>query len=93
MTAHDIITSGHEHEDRTITIVVNTRTHQWAEKTISFEELVQLAYPDQPVGEGDAVTVSFSRGHDHKRDGSLAPGNSVEIKNKMVFDVYRTARS
>jgi len=94
MAAHeDATTLGHEHQDRTVTIVVNTRARQWAERTISFEDLGEIAYPGQPVGEGDDVTVQFSRGHDHKREGSLTAGHSVEVKNKMVFDVYRTARS
>lgn len=86
-------TPGHEHQNRTVTIVVNTRAHEWAEKSISFEELLEIAYPGQPVGEGDDVTVRFSRGPDGKRDGSLTAGRSVKVKNRMVFDVYRTARS
>ena len=84
---------GHEHEDHTVTILVNTRPYQWAEKTISYEEVVELAYPGQPAGDGEEVTVRYSRGHDGKQDGSLTPGHSVKVKNKMVFDVYRTSRS
>lgn len=84
---------GHEHEDRTVRIIVNTRPHQWAEKAISYEEVVELAYPGEPVSEGEDVTVSFTRGHDEKHEGSLTPNHSVKVKNKMVFDVYRTARS
>lgn len=86
-------TSGQEHEDRTVTIVVNTRPQPWPEKTISYEEVVELAYPGQPVGDGEEMTVRFTRGHDDKHEGSLTPGRSVKVKNKMVFDVYRTSRS
>jgi hypothetical protein len=89
----DEVTEGHEHEDRTVQIVVNTRPHSWAEKTISYEEVVELAYPSQPIGDGEEVTVRFTRGHNDKPDGSLTPGHSVKVKNKMVFDVYRTSRS
>ena len=84
---------GHEHQDRTITIVVNTRPHQWAEKTISYEEVVDLAYPGQPPGADDEVTVRFTRGHGDKPQGSLTVGHSVRAHNRMVFDVYRTSRS
>lgn len=84
---------GHEHENRTVTIIVNTRPHQWAEKTISYAEVVELAYPGQPAGEGEEVTVSYTRGHDEKHEGSLTPTHSVKVKHKMVFDVYRTTRS
>ncbi|WP_165356877.1 multiubiquitin domain-containing protein [Nocardioides zhouii] len=81
------------HEDRTVRIVVNTRPHRWAEKTISYEEVVNLAYPGQPIGEGEAVTVAYTRGPNEKHEGSLSPKHSVKVKNKMVFDVYRTSRS
>jgi len=91
-TKPDVI-DGHEHQDRTVQILVNTRPHDWGEKTISYEELVELAYPGQQIGDGDEVTVRFSRGHDDKREGSLTAGHSVKVKHKMVFDVYRTARS
>ncbi|MBB2892181.1 multiubiquitin domain-containing protein [Flexivirga oryzae] len=93
MEAPEAEKPGHEHQDRTVKIIVNTRPHEWAEKTISYEEVVELAYPGQPVGEGEEVTVSFTRGHDEKHEGSLTPNHSVKVKNKMVFDVYRTSRS
>ncbi|MBJ8342973.1 multiubiquitin domain-containing protein [Antrihabitans sp. YC3-6] len=94
MTASEIGTTlGHEHHDRAITIVVNTRPCEWTERTISYEEVVELAYPGQPIGEADEVTVRFTRGHAEKREGSLTPGRSVKVKDKMVFDVYRTSRS
>jgi hypothetical protein len=94
MTASEVETTlGHEHEDRTVEIVVNTRPYRWAEKTISYEEVVNIAYPGQPVGDAEDVTVRFTRGHDEKRDGSLTAGHSVKVKNKMVLDVYRTSRS
>lgn len=94
MTAHEIETAlGHKHEDHTVAIVVNTRPHEWTAKTISYEQIVDLGYPGQPVGDGEEITVRFTRGHDEKREGSLTPGHSVKVKNKMVFDVYRTSRS
>jgi hypothetical protein len=94
MTASEIETTlGHEYEAHTVTIVVNTRPHEWAAKSISYQEVVEFADPGQPVGDGEEVTVRFTRGHDEKREGSLTPGHSVKVKNNMVFDVYRTSRS
>lgn len=86
-------TPGHDHEDRTVKVIVNTRPHQWAERSISYEEVVALAYPGQPIGPDDEITVRYTRGHDDKREGSLTAGTSVRVKTKMVFDVYRTTRS
>ena len=62
MKAAEAEKPGHEHQDRTVKIIVNTRPHQWAEKTISYEEVVELAYPGQPVGEGEEVTIELSNG-------------------------------
>lgn len=74
------------------TIYVNTRPHQVEENKISFEELVALAYP----GEGGAdftFTITYSRGPEGHHTGSLTQGESVAIKDGMIFDVIRTIRS
>jgi hypothetical protein len=51
------------------------------------------AYPDHQIVEGDEVTIQYTRGPNDKPKGSLTPGRSVKVKNKMVFDVYLTSRS
>ncbi|MFI6326548.1 multiubiquitin domain-containing protein [Nonomuraea sp. NPDC050556] len=76
-----------------VSIIVNTRSHHWEHKEISFEEVVQLAYPSQPQTDQDTYTVRYSRGHDGHGSGSLTVGHSVKVKNGMVFDVVRTSRS
>ncbi|GAA3832575.1 hypothetical protein GCM10022226_62280 [Sphaerisporangium flaviroseum] len=76
-----------------VTIIVNTRSHRWRDKEISFEEVVQLAYPGQPQTDQDTYTVRYSRGHDGHGSGSLTAAHSVKVKNGMVFDVVRTSRS
>ena len=86
-------TEGHEHEDRTVRLLVNTRPHPWARRPSPTRRCVELAYPGQPVSDGEEVTVRYTRGHDDSLEGSLTAGHSVKVKNKMVFDVYRTSRS
>lgn len=86
--------NGGEGHVTTVTVIVNTRPHPWSEKTISYEQVVELAYPGQPVNPAEEeVTVRYSRGQDDSLEGSLTAGHNVKVKNKMVFDVYRTARS
>lgn len=92
MTATDALQRG-DHGSTTVTIVVNTREHSWEEKEISFEQVFKLAYPDHQLTEGDEVTIQYTRGPNDKPKGSLTPGRSVKVKNKMVFDVYLTTRS
>jgi hypothetical protein len=74
----------------TVTIIVNTRPREWAEKKITFEQVVDLAYPGQPY-DPEGTTVEYSRGHGS--DHSLRPGGSVEVKDGMIFDVQLALRS
>ncbi|MFD0257493.1 multiubiquitin domain-containing protein [Kitasatospora indigofera] len=81
------------HEPAPVTIVVNARPHTWEAKEITYEQVVDLAYPGQPPSDQDTYTVRYSRGHDGHGTGSLTAGHSVTVKKGMVFDVYRTSRS
>lgn len=74
----------------TVTLIVNTRSYEWSEAKITFERVVELAFPGQPYDPG-GTTVEYSRGHG--RDHSLRPGQSVEVKDGMVFDVEPANRS
>ncbi|MEU8926204.1 multiubiquitin domain-containing protein [Kitasatospora sp. NPDC048545] len=81
------------HGPTPLTIVVNARPHTWVAKKITFEQVVDLAYPGQaPTGQ-DTYTVRYSRGQDGHGAGSLTAGHSATVKKGMVFDVYRTSRS
>jgi len=73
-----------------VTIIVNTKPHTWAEKKITFEQVVEVAFPGQPYNP-EGTTVEYSRGHG--RDHSLRPGESVEVKEGMIFDVELATRS
>ena len=72
------------------TFIVNTRSHEWADKDITFEQVVELAFPGQPYDPA-GTTVEYSRGHGS--DKSLRPGGSVHVKDGMVFDVEPANRS
>ncbi|WP_030462064.1 multiubiquitin domain-containing protein [Kitasatospora sp. NRRL B-11411] len=81
------------HGPAPVTIIVNARPHTWEAKEITFEQVVDLAYPGQTPTDQDTYTVRYSRGHDGHGAGSLTAGHSVPVKKEMVFDVYRTSRS
>lgn len=79
-----------EEKFKAVTIVVNTRSQPWTEKEISFDQVVELAVSGQqydPAG----TTVEYSRGHGP--DKSLRPGESVHVKDGMIFDVEPALRS
>lgn len=86
MTATD---AGRTHTE-VVTIKVNTRDVQWSEKKISFEQVVELAFPGQAYDPAGTL-VEYSRGHGP--DHSLRPGKDVVVKDGMVFDVEPANRS
>jgi hypothetical protein len=82
-----------EHENNKhneFTIIVNTREKKWPKETISYEEVVELAYPGHPVDPNIVYTVNYKKGHD---EGSLTKGKSVEVKDGMIFNVTPTNKS
>ncbi len=80
----------HEH-GKTVTIFVNTREHPWAEKEITYKQVYDLAYPNEPLADGDVARIEYS--HGPKGDGKLTPSQSVKVKSDMDFNVYVTVRS
>lgn len=91
LAANSIDENGHRPNPRTI--YVNTRPHEVESNKVTFEELVTLAYPDPSPGTDLTFTITYSRGQGGHGAGSLTPGDSVAIKDGMVFDVIRTLRS
>jgi hypothetical protein len=83
-----------EHHDNQVTIIVDGTPHPWNEKKISYEQVVNLAYDDNPpTGDNVLITVGFRKGPDDKHEGDLDPDHSVEVKDGMIFDVTATDRS
>ena len=78
----------------TVTVIVNTRMKAVDKnEEISFEEIVSLAYDDNPpTGPYLEFTVMYRRGQGNK-DGSLVAGQTVKVKDGMVFSVSATDRS
>jgi hypothetical protein len=75
----------HENE---IHIVVNGRPKKVEGPSISFEQVVALAF--NPVPPNALFTVTWSHGN---QGGSLTAGKSVPIQNGMKFDVTETGQS
>ena len=76
-----------------VAIFVNTRPFRWAEKEISYEQVYSLAFPNEPLNDGDLARIEYTRGNNGGGAGTLHPGKKVNVKMGMVFDVYVTVRS
>jgi len=78
---------------QTFEIVVNSRPRMVNVRTVTFEQIVQLAFPGQ-----HDTNVVFSMTYRHAAStphaGELGAGGSVDVKKKgTVFNVTRTVQS
>ena len=79
--------------DKDFTIIVNAQEKQVTGKELTFEQVVNLAFPGGPQGGNRVYTVIYRRGEGNKPEGSLIGGQSVKIKKGMIFNVTATDRS
>jgi hypothetical protein len=80
-------------ECREVNIIVRGRPRTVSGRTISFEQVVALAYSPVRTEPFIVYTVSYSRGPKANREGDLFRGQSVKIKEGMVFCVTETDKS
>jgi hypothetical protein len=72
-------------------IVVNGQQETWDHKKISYEQVVKLAFPHGPFGGDVRYSVSWTK--PDGQEGSLRPGQSVDVVEGMIFDVRNTDKS
>ena len=75
------------------TIIVNTMPKTWTEHEISYKQVIILAFGSYSEDPRVSYTVEYFRGHKDKHEGSLTKGESVRVKNEMVFNVTKTDQS
>jgi Multiubiquitin len=83
----------HFYSQKAITIIVNGQKKEVAETKLTFEEVVKLAFPALPTGDNVMFTVRYRHGPRQNPSGTLLEGETVYIKNGMIFDVTQTVRS
>lgn len=81
-----------EKKDKEYTIIVNAREKTVTKKELTFDEIVHLAYDNPPSGPQIIYTITYQKGVD-KPQGELLPGQSVKIKDGMIFNVQFTDKS
>lgn len=79
--------------EKTFTIIVNGRERTVTQKELSFAEVVALAFNPPPSGPNVCLTVTYRRGHGNKPEGSLSEGETVKVKDGMIFNVTATDKS
>ncbi len=79
--------------DKEFNIIVNGDPHVWSQKKISFVDVVKLAfniYEDHP---NVVYSVTYKRGDDSKPEGSMVKGDTIVVKDKMLFHVSKSGES
>jgi hypothetical protein len=83
----------HSGPPKTYAIYVNGIQEMVTTKTESFAQLVKLAYPVPPTGANILYTISYEDGPHVNPQGSMKEGETVKIRNGMIFDVTATDKS
>lgn len=79
--------------NKDITIIVNGRQKTVTARELSFAEIVNLAFDTPPTGQNIVFTVTYRRGEGNKPEGSLVEGETVKVKEGMIFNVTATDKS
>lgn len=82
-----------KHKIKEFIIIVNGKEQVWKEKTISYEQVVELAFGKVGNDPNKVYTVSYKRGPHENPEGTMVKDDTVFIKNKMIFNVTETDKS
>jgi hypothetical protein len=80
-------------KDFKVTLIINGRQKPWNEKTITFEQAVVLAFGSYDPNPDKVYTVTYDKGPQENREGSMVKGEKVFVKDKMIFNVTATDKS
>lgn len=92
----DLEAKGTEHirtKKRVVHIIVNAREYEVPGPKITYAQVVALAFNPVPSGPEVLFTVTYRKGPSQNPKGTLPEGQSVTIKNGMIFNVTQTNRS
>lgn len=74
-------------------IVVNTRPKVVYSREVSYHEIVKLAFENPTTDPNVIFTITYRDGPRENPEGTLAKGQTVKVKDCMIFNVTRTDRS
>jgi ABC-type sulfate transport system substrate-binding protein len=80
--------------EKTVTVLVNGTPKQVTKGEVTFEDVVELAFPNPWSNPNIMYTVAYRRGHGDKPQSTMVQGGDpVKVKNEMIFDVTPTDKS
>ena len=88
---HQTVDPASKHLGKEVTIYINTRKFTIEQKTLSYQDLVNLAFPGDAPSSDKVYEITYS--NEHGPDGKVGVGGEVKVKEGMVFHVGLTNRS
>ena len=79
--------------DKGFDIIVNGTSYPVPNDEVSFDQVVDIAYPDGGRGPLITYTVDYYNGAGRPPEDKLTKGQKAKVKNGTVFNVTRTDRS
>ena len=76
---------------KAVRIFINTREFVVPKGKVTYQELVNMAYPGDVPSPDKVYEITYST--EHGPDGSVGVGGEVKLKEGMVFNVGITNRS
>jgi Multiubiquitin len=83
----------HFYSEREYKIIVNARKKEVTQKVLSFDEVARLAFAQPPFGANTLYTITYRNGPAKNKEGTLVEGQTVTIKDEMIFNVTPTDKS
>lgn len=77
----------------TVTIIVEGTPHTWTKNKIGYDEVVTLEVPDYAQHPEITYSVKYSNGPNNRPEGTLVKGDTVRVKDGMIFSVSETGQS
>lgn len=75
-------------------IIVNGTEQNVATEVVTFDEIVNIAFPNHPTDPSMVFSVTFEKAESKPHQGTLAAGGTVTVKHHgTIFDVTQTNRS
>lgn len=74
-------------------IKVNGRWHALRGRTVTFAQVLRIAFPGRPLGAPEAATVSYRGGVATRPSGLMTPGDVIEIADGLIVNADATYAS
>jgi len=80
-------------KEKIYTIIVNGEQVKEPKQTLTFVEVLDIAFPPPRPIPNDDYSITFKNAKSTPHNGQLHPGGTVEIKDGTKFDVTPTNKS